>query len=82
MKPNDAWTRPAVAGDRVVLVEESTYVELLISRRRLHRAWDRPSRLIDLETREIFVRRAEEEARRADVGQATRATRAGEEDPP
>lgn len=67
MKPNESWARAAKAPEQIVVVDEGRYVELLLSRRRLDRVWDRPTRLIDLDTREVFVHRAEAEGRQLDL---------------
>jgi hypothetical protein len=47
---------------RVVQVEPSRFMELLVSRRKLERVEKRSDQLIDLETHEIFVRVAKPEA--------------------
>ena len=50
-------TRPPAKAEpqRVVVVDRSKYDELLVSRRNLERFGERDERLLDRETREIFV---------------------------
>ncbi len=50
---------PAV---RIVQVEPSRFMELLVSRRKLERVDKRNDQLLDLETHEIFVRIGKAEA--------------------
>jgi hypothetical protein len=66
MKPNESWVPPPAAPERMVVVDEATYLELLVSRRHLERRWDRPTRLLDRHTRELFVHRAEAEGHSLD----------------
>ena len=66
MKPTVDWKREEPIPLRVVVVEPSRYAELLISRRKLERLWNRPTRLLDLETHEVFVNQIESDARLAE----------------
>ena len=47
---------------RIVQVEPSRFMELLVSRRKLERVEKRNDQLVDVETHEIFVRIGEPEA--------------------
>jgi hypothetical protein len=56
--PRDARTQSV----RIVQVEPSRFMELLVSRRKLERVEKRNDQLLDLETHEIFVRIGKPEA--------------------
>ena len=63
--PNSREPRPSGGvpdAVRIVQVEPSRFMELLVSRRKLERVEKRNDQLFDLETHEIFVRVGESEA--------------------
>jgi hypothetical protein len=63
MKPDPTSPRDARPQSvRIVQVEPSRFMELLVSRRKLERVEKRNDQLLDLETHEIFVRIGKPEA--------------------
>jgi hypothetical protein len=63
MKPIDPRPRTETSAHPVVVVDAIDFEQLLISRRKLERRWDKPTQLVDLETNEIYVSREESESR-------------------
>ena len=63
MKPVEPQQRTRTSAAAVVMVDAVVFEELLISRRRLERRWDKQTQLVDLETHEIYVSREESESR-------------------
>ena len=64
-QPNDraaAPSGPFPPRVRITQVEPSRFMELLVSRRKLERVEKHADQLVDLETREIFVRIGKPEA--------------------
>jgi len=63
MKPEPTSQRDArPQGVRIVQVEPSRFMELLVSRRKLERVEKRNDQLLDLETHEIYMRIGKPEA--------------------
>jgi hypothetical protein len=68
MKPDTPGTRDENSSGllppkvRIVQVEPSRFMELLVSRRKLERVEKRSDQLVDVETHEIFVRIGKPEA--------------------
>ncbi|HET6164715.1 MAG TPA: hypothetical protein VFG37_13690 [Planctomycetota bacterium] len=68
MKPDTPGTRDERSSGllqpkvRIVQVEPSRFMELLVSRRKLERVEKRSDQLVDVETHEIFVRIGKPEA--------------------